>query len=56
MMKRAFTIVLLLLAGGGVGRAVVLCARSLCATPLIRCCCHLSGESEPARLVRPMAC
>lgn len=56
VMKRAFTIALILLASGGVGRAVVLCARSLCAMPLVRCCCHRPGELEPARLVSPMAC
>mgnify|MGYP000580861689 CR=1 FL=1 len=55
-MKRALAIALLLLASGGMGRAVILCARSLCAMPLAQCCCHRPGESESARLMRPMGC
>ncbi len=55
-MKRAFVIVLLLLAGGGVGRAVMLCARSLCAMSPVRCCCHRTDDREPVRLARSMAC
>jgi hypothetical protein len=56
VMKRASTAILLLLAAGGMGRAVALCAESPCLVPPSVCCCHRAERREAVRLVRPMAC
>lgn len=39
VMKRIFGLIVVLLVSGGVTRAVVLCARSLCPAQAILCCC-----------------
>jgi hypothetical protein len=57
MMKRVLALVLLVLATGATGRAVVLCARLLCPQQAEMCCCCADQvEKALPAIANPMDC
>ena len=55
-MKQVIIIVMMLLASGGTGRATVMCARLLCPTQVMACCCQDTAQEEELALTMPMNC